>query len=69
MPKRWWDLNPQPRLPRGLYIVWVKEDGRWEPNGEGPLTLKQAERIAKETRQDTGVPTQVLPVGQEPVIA
>jgi len=49
------------------YIVWIKERGQpWEPNGEGPLTLKQAERIAKETRQDTGVPTKVLPVGQEP---
>jgi len=48
------------------YIVWVKEGKTWEPNGEGPLTLKQAERIAKETRQDTGVPTKVLPVGQTP---
>lgn len=48
------------------YIVWVKEGKRWVENGEGPLTQKQAERIAKETKRDTGVATKVLPVGQEP---
>jgi len=49
------------------YIVWVRERGkRWEPNGDGPLTLKEAERIAKEIRKDCGVPTKVLPVGQTP---
>jgi hypothetical protein len=48
------------------YIVWVREKGRWEPNGDGPLTQKQAERIAKEIRQECNVPTKVLPVGQEP---
>jgi hypothetical protein len=48
------------------YIVWIKEDGRWIENGEGPLTLKQAERIAKETRKDCGVAAKVLPVGIDP---
>ncbi len=49
------------------YVVWVKERGHaWEPNGEGPLTLKQAERIAKETKQDCRVPVKVLPVGEQP---
>jgi hypothetical protein len=33
---------------------------------DGPLTQKQAERIAKEIRKDTGVATKVLPVGTEP---
>jgi hypothetical protein len=48
------------------YVVWVKEFGKWELNGEGPLTLKQAERIARETRRDCGVPTRVLPEGEVP---
>jgi hypothetical protein len=28
------------------YIVYVKEDGQWVEQGDGPLTQKQAERIA-----------------------
>ena len=49
------------------YIVWVKEnDGVWVENGDGPLSFKEASRIAREIRQDCGVPSRVLPEGQEP---
>jgi hypothetical protein len=48
------------------YIVWIKEDGIWQEQGEGPMTLREAERIAREIRQDCGVRTKVLPVGVEP---
>ncbi len=48
------------------YIVWVKENGQWEPNGDGPLTLKQAERIATEIRRECRVATKVLPANESP---
>jgi hypothetical protein len=33
------------------YIVWVKErGGEWEPNGDGPVTAKTADRIVRELR-------------------
>ena len=48
------------------YIVWIieKRGGIWEENGEGPLTLKTAKRIARETPGCHAV--KVLPVGREP---
>lgn len=48
------------------YLVWIKEDGCWVEQGDGPLTKLQAERIAREIRQDCRVPAKVLPVGIEP---
>lgn len=48
------------------YIVWVKEAGIWEPNGDGPMTEKEATRIAREIKQDTRVPAMVLPAGTLP---
>lgn len=60
------------------YLVWVKDDpsenvpecysvGKtWTPNGEGPLSLKTAERIAKEsTSRYTRV--RVLECGLTPI--
>lgn len=38
------------------YIVWIKQDGRWIEQGDGPLTAKQALRIAREIRADFGIP-------------
>ncbi len=46
------------------YQVWVKErapGAEWEDCGEGPLTQAQAERIARELRQDTGCLTKIMP--------
>lgn len=49
------------------YIVWIRESGKnWEPNGDGPVTQKQAERMAREIRQDCGCAAKALPVGVEP---
>ena len=48
------------------YVVWVKENEKWVQNGEGPLTFKEASRIAREIREDCGVPSRILPKGQEP---
>jgi hypothetical protein len=50
------------------YIVWIKKGkgSTWEQNGEGPLTLKQAERIAKETR-GLCYAIRVLPSGFSPL--
>jgi hypothetical protein len=45
------------------YIVWVKEDGKWEENGDGPLTEIQANRISREIAKECGCRTRVLPVG------
>ena len=45
------------------FIVWVMEHGKWVEQGDGPLTEKQAQRIAREIRQDCGVRTCVRPVG------
>lgn len=59
------------------YIIWLKEDrewkgmclpeGRWVEQGDGPLTRKTAERIAREIRQDFGIPVRILPVGCDPL--
>jgi hypothetical protein len=48
------------------YEVWVKENDVWEVNGDGPLTKLTADRIAKEIKRECGVPTKVLPVGEQP---
>ena len=50
------------------YIVWINESGQgWEPNGDGPLGPKTAERIAQEIRRYCfGCKTKVLPVGEDP---
>lgn len=47
------------------YIVWIKENGQWVEQGDGPLTLKQAERIARERCQG-GFRARHLPCGQVP---
>ncbi len=45
------------------YVVWIKERGRglWTDNGDGPMTLKQAERVSKELRTDFRIPVKILP--------
>ena len=48
------------------FIVWVRVDGRWEEQGDGPLTAKQAERIAREIKKDCHCFTKILPEGVEP---
>jgi hypothetical protein len=51
------------------YIIWYWDDTSvfgWEEQGEGPLTLPEADRIARELRQDCHVRTRVLPVGVDP---
>ena len=48
------------------YIVWIREDGRWVENGEGPMTQRQAERIAREIRRECRVAAIAVPVGLEP---
>ena len=66
------------------FIIWIKQDevaaalhggaaGTWEPNGEGPLTQKQADRIVRETRRGCAVypgrlDFRILPCGQVPVV-
>jgi hypothetical protein len=45
------------------YIIWLKEDGLWVEQGDGPLTRKTADRIASEIRKDFGIPVRILPVG------
>lgn len=48
------------------YVIWLKEKGEWVEQGDGPLTLKTAERIVRELRQDFGGAYKILPVGDEP---
>jgi len=48
------------------YIVWVKDCGVWVEQGDGALTMKQAERISKEIRHDCGVAAIVRPIGVDP---
>jgi hypothetical protein len=52
------------------YIVWINEDkgAGWEENGDGPLTYRQAERIAREIFMGCHVRTKFLPVGRVPVM-
>ena len=49
------------------YIVWIveKRDGKWEPNGEGPLSQATAHRISRETARLCWA-IKVLPVGRKP---
>jgi hypothetical protein len=46
------------------YLVLIREKGQWVEQGDGPLTLKQAERIAREIQADFGVRTRAVPVDQ-----
>ncbi len=48
------------------FIVWIREDGQWVEQGDGPLSLVTANRIAKELWQDFRVATKVLPDGISP---
>ena len=60
---------------RTKYIVWIrcnhddagrlipKEERIWEEQGDGPLTEKQAVRIAAEIAHDFGVRTRIRAVG------
>ena len=64
---------------RTKYIVWIRcrrddagnliepQDRIWEEQGDGPLGIKTAERIARELRADFGCNAKVLPVGAYPV--
>ena len=48
------------------YIVWIREDTSvfgWVEQGDGPLTLLEAQRIAREVSRECRVGTCVLPVG------
>lgn len=58
------------------YIVWIRashddaglpiEKPTWEPNGDGPMGLKTAERVAREVREDFRIPTRVFQDGYQP---
>lgn len=53
---------------RTKFIVWVKERGEeWAPNGDGPMTEKTAERVAKEIRKYCGARAVALAEGNEPL--
>lgn len=52
---------------RKAYIVWVKEDKIWEPNGDGPVSLKTGERMVREIQAECRVPARVLPEGESPL--
>jgi hypothetical protein len=64
---------------RTKYIVWIKcrrsemgfeiprEERIWEEQGDGPLGVKTADRIAREIKQAHDIRTLVLPVGRTPV--
>ena len=41
------------------YIVWIRENGRWVEQGDGPLPKATAERIAREIRADFGIATKI----------
>ncbi len=36
------------------FIVYVREDRKWAENGDGPLSHKEAERIARDIRRECG---------------
>jgi hypothetical protein len=44
------------------YLVFIDEGNGWEPQGDGPLGLKTAERIAREIREECHVKTKIEPV-------
>lgn len=48
------------------FIVWIREDGRWVEQGDGPLSKVTAERIAREIRQDFGIGVRVIVDGIDP---
>jgi len=48
------------------HIIWFKENGKWVEQGDGPLTMKTAERIVRELRAEVGGIYKVLPVGEVP---
>lgn len=48
------------------YIVWLRDDGTWAPNGDGPMTRRDADRVAREIRKDFGIATRVLPPEMDP---
>jgi hypothetical protein len=52
-------------LLEGKYIVWVKDrsDSEWEPNGDGPMTQKDADRVVRELRGTCRA--RALPVGMD----
>lgn len=41
------------------FIVEVKENKLWLPNGDGPMSEKTALRVAQEIRKECGVLTRV----------
>jgi len=60
------------------HVVWLKYNsaqaqvhqeptGVWQTNGDGPMGLKTAQRIAREIREHwPGIQTKVLPENQTP---
>lgn len=48
------------------FVVWIKEDGQWVEQGDGPMGRATADRVAREIKQDFDIAVKVLPVGQEP---
>ena len=67
---RFYRLGLPPMLQAGerthsKFIVWINEGNGWEEQGEGPMTKKQAERIAREIRQGCGCKAKYLPVGAQ----
>lgn len=48
------------------YVVWYRENGVWVEQGDGPLTLKTAERIVRELRADCGGSYRILEEGVSP---
>lgn len=48
------------------FIVWIREDGQWVEQGDGPLSKVTAERIAREIRQDFGIGVRVIVDGIDP---
>jgi hypothetical protein len=55
-------------MSRHRYIVWIKEEigGPWVPNGDGPMTERDAVRVARELRESFRIPTRPLPAGVSP---
>lgn len=49
------------------FIIWIKESrtSEWSEQGDGPLTRKQADRIAREVRSLCFAVT-ICPVGSQP---
>lgn len=45
------------------FIIWIREDGRWVENGDGPMPLATARRVTRELRNYSA---RMLPVGMTP---